>query len=110
IPHHVWMHDFQKNGYDRRGADLKQIKNVLLGLLGSTCSWEVVVGQAIATEPLTADPHSLGDYLGSKVLQHILKKIDVVSFDPTTARARSIPKRAGRNSEAYFDESALTVT
>lgn len=73
-PHHVWMVDFQKKDYDRRNADIKKIRNILIALLGITRSWEAVIGQAIASEPLTHDPHSLGDYLGPKMLRHMLKK------------------------------------
>ena len=72
-PNHVWMLDFQKGGYDRRNADLKEIRNIIVAALGATRSWEVIVGQAIGSERLTGDPHSLGDYLGPKMFS-LLKR------------------------------------
>ena len=71
-PNHVWMRGFQKQGYDRRNADLKEIRNILVAILGATRSWEVIVGQAIGSEALTEEPDSLGDYLGAK-LRDVLK-------------------------------------
>jgi hypothetical protein len=61
----------------RRGADLKDVRNDLVGLMGSNKPWEVLVGQAIAS---VADgkgqigTDSLSAYLGTAVCNVILKQ------------------------------------
>jgi energy-coupling factor transporter ATP-binding protein EcfA2 len=74
-PHHAAMSLFRNDGFDRRNADLKDIRNDLTGLMGSSKPWEVVVGQSIAA--LTSGPapegaSSLKDFLGVKVCESIL--------------------------------------
>lgn len=65
------MGRFRESGYDRRDADLKSLRNVLMMLAGSLKPWEVAVGQAIAgiltKGPMTAE-HSLTAYLGPKLV------------------------------------------
>jgi ABC-type multidrug transport system ATPase subunit len=67
---------FRDEGFDRKGFDLKNIRNILLGLI-STKPWEVLVGQGIAK--LAKDRRGIaGDngliaYLGPKVCHHLLK-------------------------------------
>jgi hypothetical protein len=67
---------FRDEGFDRKGFDFKDIRNVLLGLF-STKPWEVLVGQTIArvtTEGggIVSDD-SLTAYLGEKVCTHLLR-------------------------------------
>ena len=66
---------FVKEGFDRKGHDLKDIRIILLSLV-SNKPWEVLVGQAIArlsTEGGGSDSGSLRDFLGQKVCQTLLK-------------------------------------
>jgi len=62
--------------FDRFNANLKDIRNILIAILGVSRPWEVLVGQAIAK--LTnghghQGEHSLRNYLGEKVSTKILK-------------------------------------
>ncbi len=67
---------FQEGGYDRFSGDLKEIRNLLVGvILSSGKSWEVLVGKAIANlSGSSGEPgeHSVERYLGSKVIRHLL--------------------------------------
>jgi hypothetical protein len=80
-PEHVRFDDmvgFQAADYPRKSADLKQIRLVLVdAILGSTKSWEVLVGQVIAGAErpdagATPDPDSLQAYLGAKACSLLL--------------------------------------
>ena len=73
--YHADMAYFEASGLDRKNYDLKDIRNILVGLM-SNKPWEVLVGQAIATLALNGghiSNGSLRDYLGEKVSQQILK-------------------------------------
>jgi len=66
---------FIDDGFDRKGHDLKNIRNILIGLVSSK-PWEVLVGQAIAALATDDGPSSSGslrNYLGEKACEHILK-------------------------------------
>lgn len=69
------MDAFRMDGFDRRGADLKRIRNILTGvILNSTKSWEVLAGQAIgrlAANGIETNPdeNSLQAYLGTKTVE-----------------------------------------
>jgi hypothetical protein len=59
-------------GFDRLGADLKPIRNVLTMLIGTNKPWEVAVGASIAglmTNPPIAGPTGLAAFLGPKLVQ-----------------------------------------
>jgi energy-coupling factor transporter ATP-binding protein EcfA2 len=74
-PHISHMTAFEKGGFNRRVADLKDIRNDLLGLLGTNKPWEVLVGQAIAKaieQPSNAGPFSVRDFLGPKIVCELL--------------------------------------
>ncbi len=68
---------FQDNGFDRKRADIKGIRNVLSSLLHPSKSWEVLVGKTIGAVargeglPLEQD-NSLKNYLGAKICAEIL--------------------------------------
>lgn len=73
-PYHAAMAAFAVD-YDRKGANLKDIRNVLIGLM-SNKPWEVLVGQAIAGLAQgqgLEGAHSLREYLGEKVCSNLLK-------------------------------------
>jgi hypothetical protein len=66
---------FLNEGALRKTHDLKEIRNILIGLL-SNKPWEVIVGQAIAKlrdNPTPTTPNSIRDYLGEKVCEKILR-------------------------------------
>ena len=68
------MAAFVDGGMDRKGYNLKNIRNILVGLV-SEKPWEVLVGQAISNlsggQGLTGN-NSLRDYLGEKVGRELL--------------------------------------
>ncbi|WP_321389256.1 AAA family ATPase [Emcibacter sp.] len=59
---------------ERRINKIKNLRNIIVALLGSTKPWEVLVGQLIASNLNTADsdPNSLYTYLGPKVINELL--------------------------------------
>lgn len=72
--YHGDMQAFMDGGFDRKGHDLKTIRNILVGLI-SNKPWEVLVGQRIAAlsaVPTALIADSLADYLGSKVCIELL--------------------------------------
>lgn len=72
--YHDGMKAFAAGGFERQMFDLKEIRNILLGLL-SNKPWEVLVGQSIAklvTRPSPATANSLREYLGVKVISTLL--------------------------------------
>lgn len=83
-PHHAAMQAFADLGYDRLNGDLKEIRNDLVGLMGSNKPWEVIVGQALASQrnlPPIPAPTSLAAFLGPLVCQRLL------ALTPTPAPA-----------------------
>lgn len=79
-PHHRAMSAFAAGGFDRRNTDLKEVRNDLVGLMGSNKPWEILVGQAIANtvrrEGRTG-PDSIENYLGPEVCSTLLQITDV---------------------------------
>lgn len=57
----------------RRTTKIKEIRNVILALLGTAKPWEVLVGQLIVSElpNSTTDENSLRTYLGEKVVKNL---------------------------------------
>lgn len=73
--YHAEVRSFVDEGFDRKQHDLKNIRNILIGLM-STKPWEVLVGQAIAQLAINGGPTdegSLRDFLGQKVCHHLLQ-------------------------------------
>ena len=68
------MQKFIDDGFDRKGAVLKDIRNILVSLMTKR-PWEVVVGQTIARlamEGGSLGEGSLRDFLGAKVCTRLL--------------------------------------
>jgi energy-coupling factor transporter ATP-binding protein EcfA2 len=70
------MEEFKSNGYDRKGFDLKEVRNVLVGLTPSAKPWEIAVGQVIgqlATGEIAKDfnDNKICNYLGNKLSDRI---------------------------------------
>lgn len=62
---------FREGNWDRKGASVKSLRNLLMTLAGSQKPWEVAVGQAIANlkkEPCHGEM-SLTAFLGTKIVQ-----------------------------------------
>lgn len=57
----------------RRTAKIKNVRNIVVAALDSAKPWEVIVGQALATEDHTnaQDSNSLANYLGEKAISLI---------------------------------------
>jgi predicted ATPase len=76
-PHFSIMNQFKDRGYDRKNYDLKDVRNDLMGLIGSPKPWEVVVGQAIASlswaesTDFNEDGKMLS-FLGRKVAENLI--------------------------------------
>ncbi|EKO3957615.1 ATP-dependent endonuclease [Vibrio fluvialis] len=60
----------------RRTKKIKNLRNIILALLGTTKPWEVLVGQLIVDKvgSRSTDPHSLNTYLGEKVIGELFSK------------------------------------
>jgi energy-coupling factor transporter ATP-binding protein EcfA2 len=73
---HAEMAGFRDGGFERKDFDLKEIRNILLGLI-STKPWEVLVGQTIAHVAKNGGgvlgEDGLTAYLGQKVCKHLLR-------------------------------------
>lgn len=79
--YHRDMKAFADGGFDRKGHDLKTIRNILVGLI-SNKPWEVLVGQRIAAlsgAHTAFSDGSLADFLGEKVC------VELLGFQPNQA-------------------------
>ena len=68
---------FKKNGWDRRNADLTELRVLIVALDGSTTPQKVAVGQAITNLKLGEAPrgaYSLTDYPFPKIVDALLPK------------------------------------
>lgn len=77
--HFEIMEDFKKNGYDRKNFNIKDIRNDLIGIIGSSKAWEVAVGQVIGqlewNDLTNFDVEgSIYNFLGEKLVKTILAK------------------------------------
>jgi predicted ATPase len=75
-PHFATMKKFKEEDYDRKNANLKEIRNDLVGIIGSSKPWEVMVGQVIAN--LSWDKQtdfskegSIYNFLGRKLVSEL---------------------------------------
>jgi predicted ATPase len=78
-PKHAAVAAFRDGGYNRRWADLKEIRMLMVGdFMASNKPWEVLVGQVLASlkaenmQYSQADEHSIHAYLGAKVVSNLL--------------------------------------
>ena len=77
--HYSTMQGFRSGGYDRKGYDIKEIRNYLMGIIGRPKPWEVVVGQTIAnlvwdgSDDFSKEGKMLA-YLGKKVVDTLIPK------------------------------------
>lgn len=71
--HYSEMKSFKENGYDRKNHDIKNMRNDLMGIIGSNRPWEIAVGQTIS-DVICGIAQSFKDggiqnYLGKKVVE-----------------------------------------
>ncbi len=77
--HYSAMQKFKYQNYDRKNSDIKEIRNDLMGIIGSPKPWEVVVGQVIATlnwdeQTDFSKDGSIYNFLGEKVVRNLCPK------------------------------------
>lgn len=67
------VHQLAENFSQRRTMKIKNIRNIIVALLGSNKPWEVIVGQLIAAGAWAndADANSVQTFLGQKATQHL---------------------------------------
>lgn len=68
---YAYMQAFKEGGYNRKAFNLKEVRNILIGLTGFTKPWEIAVGQAISKivngqSPKDFSENKLCNYLGKK--------------------------------------------
>lgn len=73
------MVSFKESGFDRKYFDLKDVRNILIGLTETAKPWEVAIGQMIgeiASNPGKIDftENKLCNYLGEKLTNQIINK------------------------------------
>jgi len=78
-PHYSAMKGFKDSGYNRKNYDIKEIRNDLMGIIGSSKPWEVVVGQTISNLKWTdaksfEEEGKILSYLGEKVSNSLIPK------------------------------------
>jgi energy-coupling factor transporter ATP-binding protein EcfA2 len=69
------VRSFADGGYNRKDADIKDIRNIIIYVLGTNKPWEVLVGQGIAglNAQSPSGSGSLRDFLGSQICTEILR-------------------------------------
>ena len=69
------MQEFAAN-FDRKNANIKEIRNDLMGIIGSNKPWEVAVGQVIgeiaAGRAALPEDNGITSYLGAKITENLL--------------------------------------
>ncbi len=75
-PHFDSMSYFMQSSFDRRGTNIKTIRNDILGIIGCDKPWEVIVGKAIASI-IDSSSHNYSDgkiakFLGKKIVETLL--------------------------------------
>jgi len=71
------MNGFIECGFDRKNYDIKEIRNDLMGIFGSSKPWEVAIGQTIANLTWNGSTRfdqdgSIYSFLGEKLVQNII--------------------------------------
>lgn len=78
-PHFSTMNGFKNGGYNRKDYDIKEVRNDLMGIIGSAKPWEVIVGQTIANLSWTnttdfSEEGKILSYLGRKIVENLIPK------------------------------------
>ena len=80
-PHYSTMKGFKDSGYDRKKYDIKEVRNDLMGIIGSAKPWEVVVGQKISSLSWSdttnfEEEGKMLSYLGRKIVENLIPKLN----------------------------------
>lgn len=83
-PHYSVMQQFKEGGYNRKDFNLKEIRNDLMGIIGSSKPWEVVVGQVIGNLSWNENTNfskegSIYNFLGEKLIKNLCPKNQPIS-------------------------------
>jgi len=75
--HYDVMNGFKNGDFDRKNYDIKEVRNDLMGIIGSSKPWEVAIGQAIASLTLNGSTQfnqdgSIYSFLGEKLVKNII--------------------------------------
>ena len=75
--HYDLMNGFKNGGFDRKNYDIKEVRNDLMGIIGSSKPWEVVIGQTISNLTWNGSTQfnqdgSIYSFLGEKIVQNII--------------------------------------
>lgn len=78
-PHYSIMEGFKNESYDRKNFNIKEVRNDLMGIIGSAKPWEVIVGQSIASLTWNTSTNfdvdgKILSYLGKKIVENIIPK------------------------------------
>jgi ABC-type multidrug transport system ATPase subunit len=78
-PHFETMKIFKEGGFNRKDFDIKEIRNDIMGIIGSSKPWEVAIGQVIGNTHWNDSTNfnkdgSIFSYLGEKIVKAILIK------------------------------------
>lgn len=84
--HFSTMKGFKDSSYDRKNYDIKQIRNDLIGIIGSEKPWEVTVGQTITKLHWNDDSNFDEDgkmiaFLGEKIVKNLIPKTKNLSLE-----------------------------
>ena len=75
--HYEVMNGFKNSGFDRKNYDIKEVRNDIMGIIGSSKPWEVAVGQTIANLTWNGSTQfnqdgSIYSFLGEKLVKNII--------------------------------------
>jgi predicted ATPase len=75
--HYGIMNGFMESGFDRKNYDIKEVRNDLMGIIGSSKPWEVAIGQTIANLTWNGSTQfnqdgSIYSFLGEKLVVNII--------------------------------------
>jgi len=75
--HYDVMNGFKNGDFDRKNYDIKEVRNDLMGIIGSSKPWEVAVGQTIANLIWNGSTRfdqggSIYSFLGEKLVKNII--------------------------------------
>ena len=89
--HYATMCEFRSTGFNRKHFNLKDIRNDLIGIIGSSKPWEVAVGQVIghfANNGFSEYP-MLREYLGEKIVGELSKTVGSNKANSADAKSRA---------------------
>lgn len=78
--HKKEFNEFKEAGYDRKGFDIKELRNDLLSIMGKSVGWEVAIGKVLGQlkigDSIKVDlqnEHSIASYLGAAIVNELFE-------------------------------------